>query len=59
MIHRPGDVQRIGHRRFLRLLALQPALGINPEVQFKLPVDAVDAFMVPAMSLDILHMQKA
>jgi hypothetical protein len=54
----PDRVRRIGHRHLFRLLPLQPPARLDPEVQFKLPVDAVDTLVIPATSLDMARYRK-
>lgn len=55
---RPVRVAFEATGNYHRALAFQPPPGLDPEVQFKLPVDAVNAFMVPAVSLHIAHIQE-
>ena len=46
------------HGQGFRLIALQPLAGFDPQVQFQLAVDAIDAFVVPRMALHVAQMQE-
>ena len=56
--HRPGHVGCLRHRQRIRLVALQPLAGFDPQVQFQLAVDPIDAFVVPRITLHVAQMQE-
>ena len=57
-IHRPGHVRRFRHRQSVRFVALQPLAGLDTQVQLKLAVNAIDAFVIPGMPLHVAQVQK-
>ena len=57
-IHRPGDIRCIRHRQNIRLLPFQPLSRLDPQVQFQLASDTIDAFVVPRMALHVARVQK-
>ena len=56
-VHRPGLVNRLGHGQSLRLLAYDPMLGLDAQIQFQLAVDAIFALVIPAKALDVAQVQ--
>lgn len=58
-VHRPHLVDRFGYSERLGLLAHQALLRFDPQVQLQLPVDAVDALVVPAKALHVAQIQEA
>jgi len=58
-VHRPHQVRARWHRQHVRLVPLQPLSRLDPQVQFQFPVDAVDPFVVPAMTLHVAQIQEA
>lgn len=52
-VHRPHLVDGIGHRQRLGPLAHDALPGLDAKIQFQLPVDTVDPFVIPAVALDI------
>src|SRR5574340_1429381 len=58
-VHRPDLVDRARHCQRLRLLAHDALPRLDPEVQFQLPVNAIDALVVPAEPLHIAQVQEA
>lgn len=57
-IHGPVHIRRIWHGQSIGLVPLQPLARLDPEVQFKLTIDAVNAFMVPVMPPDIAQIKE-
>ena len=57
-VHGPGHIGRVWHRQGIRLLPFQPLSGLDPQVQFQLAVDPIDAFMVPGVTFDVPQMQE-
>ena len=53
-----GHIGRVWHRQDIRLLPFQPLSGLDPQVQFQLAVDPIDAFVVPRMTFDVPQMQE-
>lgn len=53
MNHRSGPVDRLGHFQRFGPLTHDPLLRPDPQVQFELPVDAVDPLVVLAQALDV------
>ena len=47
------------HGEWFGLLPLDPLLGFDAQIQFQLPVDAIDALVVPAEVLDVAQVQEA
>jgi len=56
-IHRPSHVGRVRHRQRVGLVPFQPFARFDPQVQFQFAIDAVNAFMVPCVPLDVAQMQ--
>ena len=50
-VHRPGHVWRIWHRQGIGLVPLQSPARFDPQVQFQLAVNPIDALVVPRMSV--------
>ena len=42
-----------------RLVTFDPPPGLDQKVRFQLAIDPIDVLMVPVMSLDFAHVQKA
>jgi hypothetical protein len=57
-VHRPCHIWRIWHRQRVGFVPLQPLAGLDPQVQFQLAVDAVNAFVVPRMTSDVAQVQE-
>lgn len=58
-VHRPGHIWLFWNAQLFRLLPLQTLARLDAQVQLELPVDAIDPFVVPAMSPDIARYQEA
>src|SRR5690606_30360812 len=58
-IHRPDLVYGGRHRQRLRCLPYQPLTRLDTQIQFKLPIDPVHAFVVPSEPFDVAQVQKA
>ena len=48
-VHRPGHARGLRHRQRVGFVPLQPLVGLDPQVQLQLAVDAIDALVVPRM----------
>ena len=57
-VHRPGYVQRIGHRQGVGFVRFQPFARLDTKVQVQFAVNPVNPFVVPGMALDIAQVQK-
>ena len=58
-IHRPCLIRPVWHCQRLRLVALQRLLGFDPQIELQFAADPVDLFVVPAVALGIVRLQKA
>ena len=58
-VHRPYLIHGFRNSQLFRLVPLSPFPGLYPQVQFKLPVNAVHALVVPDVTRDVTQKQKA
>jgi hypothetical protein len=58
-IHRPGLVGEFRHGQGVGPVALQALPWLDPQVQFKRAIDAVDPLVVPGEALDVPQIQEA
>jgi hypothetical protein len=43
---------------YIGLVALDSALGLDPQIQFKLPINAVNVLVIPAKLFDVTQINK-
>ena len=57
-VHRPALVDRSRHRQWLRLLAYQAVARLDPQIQLELPINPVDALVIPLEVLTLRRYRK-
>jgi len=58
-VHRPTVIDHFRHSQWLRLFTNQAFLGLDPQIQFQLPINPVHPFMVSAKAFDVSQVKKA
>lgn len=58
-VHRPYLIDGGGHHQWFGFLLLQTLLGLDPQVQFQFPVDAIHPLVIPGKALDVAQIQIA
>ena len=58
-IHRPDFIDGMRHAQSLGLITYQPLARLDTQIEFQLPIDPVDALVIPFEALDVAKVQVA